>query len=97
MINQAFCRNKIGAGFYLNDTHNKETFLGYDLHPDFMASSDDCVPLTEPSVCFILEVKAGKEKPWIKHILVKPPLMERDFWKNHLIYFDQKLLLLLQT
>ena len=64
MINQAFCRNKIGAGFYLNDTHNKETFLGYDLLPDFMASSDDCVPLTEPSVCFILKVKAGKEKPW---------------------------------
>ena len=66
IVNRAFVGQQWGAGYYSFDTHNTKTFLGDDLQPDLMVTSDACadgVPLSEGPVCFLLELTSGRENP----------------------------------
>jgi hypothetical protein len=64
MLYQAFVGQRIGAGFYVCDTHKTQTFLGADMMPDLIVSSIQCDEiLGEHQVAFMIELKAGNISP----------------------------------
>jgi hypothetical protein len=64
MMNRAFIGPKLGAGFYVCDTHNNKNFLGANLMPDLIVSSVECADaLGEYQVAFMIELKAGSVNP----------------------------------